>query len=111
MGYMDMGVEEGRAEMVTVEVIPSDNDDDNEFYEIVDAFTLLEEIIPTEEDYVKEALKTLEPLLRGIKDAVLIDYSNDNRICYWDEGTYYPSAQVLVFEYSGQRYSLVRAGM
>ncbi|KAL7526443.1 hypothetical protein ACHAWF_001770 [Thalassiosira exigua] len=101
-----LDVEEGRAYMVSVETIPSGNSS------VVDAFTLLTSNIDSKtDDCSKAAMKALEPLLRGKTDAVLINYSGDNRICDWDEGTYYPSAMVLLFEHSGQCFSLVVAAM
>jgi len=59
--HMNLGAEKGRAELVMVEVIPSDD----EFCEIVDAFTLLEEMIPTKKDYTEEGTRATSPGDKG----------------------------------------------
>lgn len=52
----------------------------------------------------------LEPLLRGVGVAALIRY-DDNRTDHWEEGSYWPSTNVLVFKHAGKIFSLVVASM
>jgi len=52
----------------------------------------------------------LEPLLRGVGVAALIRY-DDNRTDHSEEGSYWPSADVLVFKHAGKFFSLLVAEM
>jgi len=74
-----------------------------------DAYGLLEYEIGKLE-HNQAALRSLEPLLRGVSVAALLDCS-DNHTCDWDEGSYWADASVLVFEFGGRTFSLVTAHM
>jgi hypothetical protein len=92
----------GRASKVSVRISSTD-----------DAFGLLQSVVDDQYgiQHNKAALKSLKPLLRGVLVAAVIDYSCDNHTCWWDEGSFWPSACMLIFEYAGKTFSLVVASM
>jgi len=101
-GYDSYVSQRSRAERVTVNASAADS-----YY--CDAYVLLEYEIGKLE-HNQAALRSLEPLLRGVSVAAVLDYS-DNHACHEDEGSYWADASVLVFEFGERTFSLAKAHM